>query len=90
MAVLIPDCLIERNLAFEDIIDSITVILRLERGSFGNELVDKDSQSPHINSLIVASACEHLWGPIERSSSECKHLLVAAPLMELTTYSKID
>ena len=46
MTVLIPFILVKRELSFENIVDGITVIFRLKRCDFFDELIDKNTKGP--------------------------------------------
>lgn len=89
MAIFAPVSTFEANLPSENVINSVTMILWLERGNLRDQFINGNTKSPQINSLVITSTHKHLRSPVIRSSSQGQHLLVCAPFYKLTTYSEI-
>ena len=90
MTVLIPFILVKREVSFENIVDGITVIFRLKRCDFFDELIDKNTKGPEINPLIIASTSEHFRSTIVGCSSHRQHLFTRAPMKAFATTAKIN
>jgi hypothetical protein len=90
MTVLIPFILVKRELSFENIVDGITVIFRLKRCDFFDELIDKNTKGPEINPLIIASTSEHFRSTVVGRASHREHLFAGSSMKALATAAKIN
>lgn len=90
MAVFIPLLLVESELAFDNVIDGVAMIMRLKRSCFFNESVYEYTKSPEVNPLIITSSSEHLRSTIIGCSSHGEHFFSSSTFKTFTTASKVN
>lgn len=66
------------------------MIGRLEGCTSGHELIDGDSECPHINTLIVPTPLEHLRRTVIESACDGQHVALAASIEYLPTYTEVN
>jgi hypothetical protein len=90
MTVLIPFILIESELPFENVVDSVAVIFGLKRSDILDELIDKHTEGPEVNPFIIASASEHFRSTVVGRASHREHLFAGSSMKALATAAKIN
>ena len=67
----VPALLGKVGLFCTDIVDYVEFVLTGEGEVTSDYLVEGDPDCPYVNSFVVASSFENLWGLIFKSSCRC-------------------